>query len=195
MGGINIYARKIAVERVKNALAEFIEMHGKDGFNYGSFRAKYGISGNVSMIVFEEVMNGKNAKEVIDYHFDQRSRRRLELYKKAKGSVSEECAKGENLKLPRVYISGPVSGLDYEQAKKIFNSAEKVINDTCKYEGVNPLAFDEVPGMPWEFYMKKDISLLMTCDYIFMLKGWADSRGAYIERNLARDLGIKRLTL
>jgi hypothetical protein len=39
--------------------------------------------------------------------------------------------------------------------------------------------------------MKEDISALLTCDAIYLLKNWGDSRGARIERAIALELGIK----
>jgi hypothetical protein len=38
--------------------------------------------------------------------------------------------------------------------------------------------------------MRVDIKLAVDCDGIAMLPGWEQSRGAAIERNLLRDLGL-----
>lgn len=39
--------------------------------------------------------------------------------------------------------------------------------------------------------MKADIKLLMDCDAIYLLKGWEDSKGARIEKELAESLGYR----
>lgn len=39
--------------------------------------------------------------------------------------------------------------------------------------------------------MKEDICRLTLCDSIFMLKGWWRSKGARLERHIAKVLGMK----
>jgi hypothetical protein len=47
----------------------------------------------------------------------------------------------------------------------------------------------------WEDYMKRDLVLLLRCDYIYLLDGWEYSKGARLEYNIACDVGIKPLRL
>lgn len=47
----------------------------------------------------------------------------------------------------------------------------------------------------WQTCMRRDIAELVTCEGIFMLPGWMDSRGALIEHGLARDLGLRIMYL
>lgn len=93
---------------------------------------------------------------------------------------------------PKVYISGKVTGLPINVARKMFSDAEDKINATGKYEAVNPLK-DEKEGYEWEYYMRKDIKLLMDCEYIHFLPNWQESRGANLEMIIARQLGIQTL--
>lgn len=46
-----------------------------------------------------------------------------------------------------------------------------------------------VEGKVWRDYMKEDIVLMMGCDVIFLLKGWRRSKGARLERLIAKVLG------
>jgi len=46
-------------------------------------------------------------------------------------------------------------------------------------------------GADWLTYMRNDIKTLMLCDEIHMLKDWESSKGAKIEHDLAKSLGIK----
>lgn len=39
-----------------------------------------------------------------------------------------------------------------------------------------------------------DLWHLMKCDYIYLLDGWTQSKGAKVERDVARVFGIKRIT-
>ena len=43
--------------------------------------------------------------------------------------------------------------------------------------------------------MRRDIKLLMDCDYIYMLDNWTESTGAKTEFRLAVEIGIERLKL
>ena len=38
--------------------------------------------------------------------------------------------------------------------------------------------------------MKRDIELLMTCDMIFMMKGWTHSKGCQVEFEVATAIGL-----
>jgi hypothetical protein len=39
--------------------------------------------------------------------------------------------------------------------------------------------------------MVEDIRQLMTCDAIYMLKGWEKSKGASLEHHIAKELGLE----
>lgn len=95
------------------------------------------------------------------------------------------------LKSKKIYISGPITGDPNAKARfaKVQNHLEKV------WTVINPF---EIPGTKelddrkatWEDYMKKDIAELVKADFIYMLKGWRRSRGARIERKIAKALKI-----
>lgn len=89
------------------------------------------------------------------------------------------------------YISGPITNNpDYISD---FSKAEYEIYD-LGLRPVNPTRL--VPfnkNWQWEDYMREDIKLLLNCSYIYMLKGWKDSRGAKLEKNLADQLKIKTI--
>lgn len=92
----------------------------------------------------------------------------------------------------KVYISGPVSGLPLEEAQATFAARERALK-RAGYKVVNPLAeslkrlgYDRV----WEEYMAVDVLLLLKCDMINFLEGWADSRGSRLEAAIAKEKGI-----
>jgi hypothetical protein len=97
-------------------------------------------------------------------------------------------------KKSKVYISGPITGRDMTECKVDFNSAELWLTG-LGYDVVNPLSYDVIENRSWEDYMKRDLKLLLDCDYIYLLDGWESSRGARLEYNVAFDLGIIPLTL
>lgn len=97
-------------------------------------------------------------------------------------------------KKPKVYISGQITGLSEEEYKNNFNSAELYLTG-LGYDVVNPVAYDTIPNGTWSDYMRRDIKLLMDCDYIYMLDNWTESTGAKAEFRLAVEIGIERLKL
>ena len=90
----------------------------------------------------------------------------------------------------KVYISGPITGLPYEEVEKAFNEAETRLKEQG-YEVVNPLNNGLPTNATWNEHMRADLKLLLDCDAIYMLNGWEYSKGASLEYDLAIDLGFK----
>jgi hypothetical protein len=91
--------------------------------------------------------------------------------------------------MKKIYISGKITGLDYEVAIKSFQDAEDKLNNEG-YITVNPMKLNHEHDKSWESYMKEDLIALLDCTHIYMMKNWDDSRGAIIEHNLAKQLNI-----
>lgn len=91
----------------------------------------------------------------------------------------------------RVYLSGPISGLDPVKSRALFDAAERELLANG-HTVVNPWRLDDESGpLPsWADYMKRDIPILLGCDGIMMLDGWQQSEGAKLEYHIARSLGI-----
>lgn len=97
-------------------------------------------------------------------------------------------------KKPKVYISGPITGRDEKEYKNDFNSTELWLTG-LGYDVVNPISDGVVEGWEWSDYMRRDIKKLCGCDYIYLIKGWENSKGCCLEYNIAFQLGLKFLTL
>lgn len=93
--------------------------------------------------------------------------------------------------MSKVYISGKVSGLPFEEVYKKFDEAEqKLISQG--FETVNPVKLvEQNDSYTWEDYMEKDIALLLRCNGIYMLSDWWYSRGAKVEHTIAIEMGLK----
>lgn len=94
----------------------------------------------------------------------------------------------------KTYISGLVTGLDFEVAFAKFEKAEnKVIEEYFGVEKVvNPMKLHpRLPQKKWEEYMSVDIAELITCDAIYMMECWGQSKGARVEYAIAKELGLK----
>lgn len=99
------------------------------------------------------------------------------------------------MKKEKIYLSGKISGLPREEATKCFAEAEKMLR-TAGYKPVNPiktLPFWLVKLLGYKITVLYDLWCLWHCDYIYLLKNWADSRGAQLERYLAAIFDIPLL--
>lgn len=97
-------------------------------------------------------------------------------------------------KKPKVYISGPITGRVEKEYKSDFNSTELWLTG-LGYDVVNPISDGVIEGWGWSDYMRRDIKQLCSCDYIYFIKGWENSKGCCLEHDIAFQLGIKLLCL
>jgi hypothetical protein len=89
----------------------------------------------------------------------------------------------------RVYIAGPMTGYP-EYNFPAFHHTAQVMRD-IGYTVISPAELEEGKlGETWEYYMRRDLPLLCTCDMVVVLEGWEKSRGARLEVQTARALGI-----
>lgn len=100
----------------------------------------------------------------------------------------------------KIYISGPMSGLP-EFNYPAFNEAARILRANG-YRVYNPaelqgLSEEKLQRMTkfeiWVWYMKRAIRLELKADTIVMLSGWRKSKGAKVERWLAKILGYEIL--
>ena len=94
--------------------------------------------------------------------------------------------------MKKIYISGKITGLDYETALRNFNEAEEFLK-LAGHEIVNPMRIEHNHDKTWESYMKVDLIEMLKCDVVYMLKGWYNSKGAVMEFDIAQKLKIQIL--
>lgn len=85
-----------------------------------------------------------------------------------------------------VYISGRITG--NAKYKEQFEKAEKELNGWFDLV-VNPTK-EVAETTSYRNAMITDIQLLLKCTHIYMLRGWRRSRGARLERHIAKVLGL-----
>ena len=93
----------------------------------------------------------------------------------------------------KIYISGPIT--KDPNAKERFYKTQKRLENWCMVDVINVFNIPrhkelEENGGQWLDYMKIDIAELTKADFIYMLYGWRKSRGAKIERKIAKMLNI-----
>ncbi len=94
--------------------------------------------------------------------------------------------------LPRLYVSGPMTGIP-EFNHPAFNAATAKLR-RAGFDVINPAEVDAargwVPGsQSWEEYMRVNLLDLLTADALAVLPRHEHSRGATLEIHVARKLG------
>ena len=88
----------------------------------------------------------------------------------------------------KIYVAGPMTGykdFNFPQFATVAAALRKL-----GYEVINPAELNAGIDGDWQACMRRDIAALITCDGVALLPGWVSSKGAMIETNLARGLGL-----
>ena len=88
----------------------------------------------------------------------------------------------------RIYISGKISGLPYDEVQERFSGAEDLLTE-LGFEVANHLKNGLDKDTSWNEHLCKDIEMLLSCDAIYMMDNWVDSTGASIEYDIAIRMG------
>lgn len=87
-----------------------------------------------------------------------------------------------------IYISGPMSGYPNKNYDA-FNQAAEALRGKG-FRVLNPAEPPDVEGWEWVDYMRRDVIMLMEADGVATLPDAHRSKGARIEINLAKELGM-----
>lgn len=90
----------------------------------------------------------------------------------------------------KVYLSGPMTGCpDYNRSA--FFTAEQALSAVLDADFINPARITPPKsGNQWHDYMRSSLKGMLDAEVIYMLNGWKASRGAKIELELAKELGM-----
>lgn len=97
----------------------------------------------------------------------------------------------------RCYIAGPITGYEvegpdpYAERKAAWVKAELAVLE-MGLEPMSPWNLHTTP-IDWEDALRADLTGLVTCQAIYLLKGYASSRGAQLELSVARELGLHEI--
>lgn len=105
----------------------------------------------------------------------------------------------------KIYLSGAISNKDIKEAKKEFSEAEKRLKKSIEYlfdenqiEVINPFKILKVnKKYSYKDYLRENIKVLCDCNILINIKnnGWEKSKGAKLERKIARVLFIDIFTI
>lgn len=88
----------------------------------------------------------------------------------------------------RTYIAGPMTGLPKFNHPAFDACAARLRARGLQVE--NPAENTPPACDSWVGWMRLALAQLIRCDAVHMLPGWQASRGARIEHDLARSLGL-----
>lgn len=88
----------------------------------------------------------------------------------------------------KLYISGPMSGIEDDNFPAFRAAAEKL--RAAGYQPEDPSAKGRIDGWEWKHYLAYDLKIVVDCDGVATLPGWLNSRGANLEVKTARALEI-----
>lgn len=89
----------------------------------------------------------------------------------------------------KIYISGGISGHPLEERRAVFARAEEVLRGRG-YAPVNPFNNGVSLDAPYGDHMRAALRMMLDCAGIYLLRGWASSRGACLERAVAEACGL-----
>ena len=105
----------------------------------------------------------------------------------------------------RIYISGPISGLDRKEVENNFSNVDLLLrkNGFSTFNPTNVLVFKHPsiyrimqrvlgPDLAYRLVLCYDLVLLSRSDALCLIDGWQQSRGARIEENFAFRVGIPK---
>lgn len=84
--------------------------------------------------------------------------------------------------MPKVFISGAISDR-LDTYKEHFDEAEKRFKEIW-VEVYNPAKIDI--NTPWKEAMKETLAQMETCEFMYVLKNWENSKGVKIEIEQAK---------
>lgn len=89
----------------------------------------------------------------------------------------------------KLYLAGKMSGIP-EFNFPAFHAAAARLR-SAGHEVLNPAELDDGDtSKPWDYYMRKDIAMILTVEAIAVLPGWETSKGANFEILIAENLKI-----
>jgi hypothetical protein len=90
----------------------------------------------------------------------------------------------------KLYVSGPMTGIADFNYPAFEEACQRL--RAAGYEVVSPHEVNPADGIehPWDWYLRRDIVVLMEAEAVVVLPGWEASQGASLETYIAKALGM-----
>lgn len=88
----------------------------------------------------------------------------------------------------RIYVAGPMTGLPYLNHPQFHAAAAFLRARGWTVE--NPAESHAPVRDTWEGWMRLALAKMLLCDYLLLLPGWEESRGACLELEVAQALDM-----
>jgi len=121
----------------------------------------------------------------------------LERWKAGRADIpahyNPDLPKSDSAPVRRIYISGPMTGIDDLNFPAFYAAAARLKD--AGFKPCNPADLNPDPTTPRSICLRNDIKALCDCDGLALLPGWESSAGAHLELNVAYQLAIPVATL
>lgn len=89
----------------------------------------------------------------------------------------------------KFYLAGPMTGLKDLNHPLFVNETARL--RALGYSVVNPVEINPDKNAKWADCMRADIAQLITCEAVACLPDWTSSKGAVLEVQIAKALGMR----
>lgn len=90
----------------------------------------------------------------------------------------------------RTYIAGPMTGYPEWNEPAFRAMAARLRSLGLEVVSPNELHAPS-DDVPWDWYLRRDLAALATCNRVVFLPGWERSKGARLEHHVAEALGME----
>jgi hypothetical protein len=87
-----------------------------------------------------------------------------------------------------VYVAGPMTGIEDFNRRAFWIMEHCLKLRRCRV--LSPAHYDDL-DLPYEWYMRRGLQMVLDANTLVMLNGWSGSKGANIEHRVATAVGNK----
>lgn len=135
-------------------------------------------------------MLGRNGKRII-------TKLKTQDFRKKEQALNTKNVHTDTDMKKKIYISIPITGHKIEEVKNKLESVRETLKTQYgedKVELITPFdvgknTFDK----PYEYYLSRDLEVILKCDAVFFCKGWETSKGCRLEMSAVEIYGKNKL--
>lgn len=137
--------------------------------------------------------SGASAEQIAQAIADKQARNESRTWpdwrSAAPGKAIEHVRGPHERRARRVYLSGPMSGIEAHNFPAFHAAASRLRARGLSV--INPAEINTDADATWHECLRRDMAALALCDTLALLPGWQTSSGAHLELHVAHRLGIE----